>query len=458
MITTTNPATGEKIAEYPVMSEQDALSAIEATHSAFITWRQTDFSFRSERMRAVADILDQRKQELASLMMREMGKPHAQGVAEIEKCATACRYYAENAEGFLADEEIDLDGARGLVCYQPLGVVLAVMPWNYPFWQVFRFAAPTLMAGNAALLRHASSVSGCALEIERLFLDAGFPRGLFTSLLVEKDTVAVLIADRNVRAVTLTGSTGAGRTIAAEAGKNLKKTVLELGGSDPYLILEDCELELDKVVKCCAEARLQNAGQSCIAAKRFIVVDGVYERFLKLLEKEFADTLWGDPAEPQNDMGPMASEKLRDDLHDQVCRSVKAGARCVIGGEIPDKAGAWYPPTILADVSRGMTAYDEELFGPVAIVIRARDLEEAVCIANSSDFGLGGGVFTSNEGEGKRIARELIDSGSVAVNGYVKSDPRMPFGGVKDSGYGRELSSFGIREFVNVKALTIGTL
>ena len=453
VIKTVNPANGEVVANYKEMSRQDAAIIVDMAHKAYQQWRTSDFNTRADSMNKAAELLKRDKEMLAALMTMEMGKPSKQGLAEIEKCAWVCEYYAENAREFLQDETVTTDARESFITYQPIGVVLAVMPWNFPFWQVFRFAAPALMAGNGAVLKHARSVCGCALEIEKIFVAAGFPENLFRTLLIDNDKVASVIEHRHVRAVTLTGSTAAGRSVAAQAGKNLKKTVLELGGSDPYIILPDADLPT--AAKACATSRLINGGQSCIAAKRFIVVEQVYDEFLECFKAELAAKKMGDPNNDDSDLGPQASVELRDKLHEQVKKSIAKGANCLLGGEIPDQSGAWYPPTLLADVVAGMPAYTEELFGPVAVVIKARDLDHAIDIANSSDFGLGGALFTRDIETGRRIAREQIDSGAVTVNGFVKSDPRLPFGGVKDSGYGRELSYFGIREFVNIKAVSI---
>jgi succinate-semialdehyde dehydrogenase/glutarate-semialdehyde dehydrogenase len=386
-------------------------------------------------------------------MALEMGKPLAQGRAEAEKCAWVCDFFAEQAEAFLAPRSIPTDASKSLVVFQPLGVVLAVMPWNFPFWQVFRFVAPALMAGNAGLLKHASNVSGCALAIEEILHAAGFPKELFRTLLVGSPRVAALIEAPQVKAVTLTGSTPAGRSVAAKAGERLKKTVLELGGSDPYLILEDADLE--PAAETCVASRLINGGQSCIAAKRFIVVEPVRKRFEELFVARMRASRMGDPLEEGVDLGPQARRNLRDELHAQVRRSVERGARLVLGGTLPAGKGAYYPPTVLADVGKGMPAYDEELFGPVAALIAARDEADAVRIANDSPFGLGAAVFTRDLARGQRIAAEALEAGSCFVNSFVKSDPRLPFGGIKESGYGRELASFGIQEFVNIKTVYV---
>lgn len=448
-----NPATGEKIQDYTEISTQDAFSLIENAHTAFQSWRTESFETRARLMNNAAGVLRDKKETFAQLMTAEMGKPVKEARAEIDKCAWVCEYYAENAQKFLSDEQIKTDADESFITYQPIGVVLAVMPWNFPFWQVFRFAAPALMSGNTAVLKHASNVLGCALAIEQIFKDAGFPEGCFRTLLVSSKNMEAIIAHDKIRAVTLTGSEAAGRAVATTAGKHLKKTVLELGGSDPYIILEDADIE--HAAKTCAKARLLNSGQSCIAAKRFIAVDAVHDEFLRLLHKEMEAAKMGNPADENTDVGPQASMKLRDDLHDQVQRSIKKGAACILGGEIPSETGAFYPPTILADVGPGMPAFDEELFGPVAAVIRARDEDDAIALANNSDFGLGGAVFTQNIERGKTIARERIDTGACFVNSNTASDPRLPFGGVKNSGYGRELSHFGIREFVNIKTVSI---
>jgi succinate-semialdehyde dehydrogenase/glutarate-semialdehyde dehydrogenase len=389
-------------------------------------------------------------------MAREMGKPIDQGRSEIEKCAWVCDYYADEAAEHLAPVPVDTpdSGAETYIAYEPIGVVLAVMPWNFPFWQVFRFAAPNLMAGNAGLLKHASNVPGCALAIEEVFRHAGFPEGLFRSLLIGHDVAEKVIEHPLVRAVTLTGSVKAGKSIAAKAGSLVKKTVLELGGSDAYLVLEDADL--DATVEACVTSRLVNSGQSCIAAKRFIVVRPLKEEFERRMVERMRAARTGDPMDEDTDVGPQAREDLRDDLHDQVTRSVAAGARCLLGGAVPDGPGAFYPPTVLTDVAPGMPAYEEELFGPVASIIEAEDEADGIRIANDTVFGLGAAVFTRDRERGQRIAREELDAGACFVNAFVRSDPRLPFGGVKESGYGRELSPLGIREFMNAKTVWVG--
>ncbi len=448
-----NPATGRIIHTYDGMSDSEAANVVEATYQAFLSWRETTCDSRAALMRKAACILTNNKEKYARLITEEMGKVYHQSCAEIEKCAWVCEYYAQHAQTFLADEYVDTDAAHSFITYQPIGMVLAVMPWNFPFWQVFRFAAPCLMAGNTGLLKHAGNVSGCALAIEEVFREAGFPQHIFRTLLITSDQVGAVIEHTHVRAVTLTGSTQAGKSVAAKAGACLKKTVLELGGSDAYLILDDADIGL--AARACAESRLQNAGQSCIAAKRFIVTDNAYEAFLRAFGNEMQAHAMGGSMDTNTDLGPMASEELRDQLHMQVMQSVEQGAHCQLGGYIPEGTGAFYPPTILTDVAHGMPAYEQELFGPVAAIIRVRYEDEAIAVANNSAFGLGGAIFTQDTKRGLRIARECIDAGVCAVNAYVKSDPRLPFGGVKESGYGRELERFGIREFVNIKSVSV---
>jgi succinate-semialdehyde dehydrogenase/glutarate-semialdehyde dehydrogenase len=404
-------------------------------------------------MRKVAEILRAEANELARLMAREMGKPVRDGIGEAQKCALTCDFYAENAARFLAREPIKTEARNSFVTFNPLGVVLAVMPWNFPFWQVFRFAAPGLMAGNGAVLKHASNVPGCALAIEDIFLRAGFPRNLFRTLLIGSGRVGSVIEHPLIRAATLTGSGAAGRAIARQAGGLLKKTVLELGGSDPYLVLEDADLDLAATVS--TKGRLINSGQSCIAAKRFIVVDAVRHDFEDRFVKQMAAARVGDPFKEDTQVGPLARRDLRDTLHRQVEASIAKGARCLLGGVIPEGRGAYYPPSVLTDVRAGMPAYEEELFGPVAAIIPVKNEDEAIATANDSSFGLGAAVITRDTSRGERIAAELIESGCVFVNDAVRSDPRLPFGGIKESGYGRELSGYGIKEFVNIKTVWV---
>jgi succinate-semialdehyde dehydrogenase/glutarate-semialdehyde dehydrogenase len=448
-----NPTTNDLIRTYEEHSDQEVQHALEVAHATSAAWRRARCAQRAVHLKAAAAILRRRKEEEARLMALEMGKPFAQGVAEVEKCAWVCEYYADHAEKFLADEPIATDASKSFVTFQPLGVLLAIMPWNFPFWQVFRAAAPALMAGNAVVLKHASNVTGCALEIERLLHEAGVPPGLFATLRLSSSRVRSLIEHPLVNAVTITGSTAAGKAVAAQAGAALKKTVLELGGSDPYVVLEDARL--DEAVATCVAARLINSGQSCIAAKRFIVVASLKQRFEEMFVERMNAQKLGDPLDPEVTVGPLARHDLRDELHRQVTRSIEKGARLLCGGTIPDRRGAFYPPTVLTDVQKGMPAYDEELFGPVAAIISARDEAEAIRIANDSVFGLGAAVFTSDVKKGERIAAEELEAGSCFVNAFVKSDPRLPFGGIKQSGYGRELAAFGIREFVNIKTVWV---
>ena len=397
-----------------------------------------------------AGILEAEKRELGAVMTLEMGKPIAAAIAEAEKCASACRYYAANAERFLADTPVETGGGKSWVAFQPLGVVLAIMPWNFPFWQVFRFAAPALMAGNVGLLKHSSNVPQCALSIEDVFRRAGFVEGVFQTLLVGSEAVEKIIGDPRVAAVTLTGSEGAGRSVAAAAGKHLKKCVVELGGSDPFIVMPSADLEV--AVSTAVTARMINNGQSCIAAKRFIVHDGVYEAFLKQFVARVSSIRVGDPMDERTQLGPLATSNIRDELEEQVRASVSAGARILTGGSRPEREGYFYAPTVLVDIARESPAAQEELFGPVASVFRARDLDDAIAIANGTRFGLGASAWTRDRNEERRFIEE-IESGLLFINGMVASDPRLPFGGVKSSGFGRELGEFGIREFVNIKTV-----
>lgn len=450
-----NPATGVLVKSYETLTKEAILQKIESTQEAFLSWKTTTFEERAQLMKRTAVILREHKEKYAQLMTLEMGKPILGARAEVEKCAWVCEYYAENAADFLKDEIIPTEASKSYVHHEPLGVILAVMPWNFPFWQVFRFAAPALMAGNAGLLKHAANVSGCSLAIEAIFEAAGFPKGLLTSLLVDHTAVAAILDHQQVKAATLTGSERAGVAVATAAGQRIKKTVLELGGSDPYLILEDADLEA--AANSCARSRLINSGQSCIAAKRIIVVEAIYDQFLALFQAAMAQAKMGDPREETTQIGPQARFDLRDGLHQQVQDSLAKGANCILGGTIPaDMPGAYYPATILVDVQPGMPAYEEELFGPVAAVIQAKDEAQAIQIANDSAFGLGAAVFTADLAKGERIASQLLHAGCCFVNSFVKSDPRLPFGGIGRSGYGRELSYHGIKEFVNIKTVWVG--
>ena len=448
-----NPVNGQIIKSYQTHTAQEVDDIINKTDQAWQRWKETAFSLRSKHLLAAAVILRSRKDELAKLMALEMGKPLAGGRAEIEKCADVCDYYAENGEEFLKDDWIKTEAQKSYVSFQPLGSILAIMPWNFPFWQVFRFLAPTLMAGNAGLLKHASNVFGCALEIEKIIHEAGFPENLFRTLLIPGDEVHQVIENPKVQAISLTGSTNAGKKVAAKAASVLKKSVLELGGSDAYLILADANLEL--AAESCVNSRLINSGQSCIAAKRFIVVKEIEAEFTELFKQKMAAKIMGDPFDEKSDIGPQARPDLRDELHKQVLQSIKMGAKCILGGEIPKSTYAFYPATILTEVKKGMPAYDEELFGPVAAIIRAKDEADAIAIANDSVFGLGAAVFTNDIKRGEKIASEHLNAGSCFVNAFVKSDVRLPFGGIKQSGFGRELGLYGIREFVNAKTVYI---
>ena len=448
-----NPATGEELQSYEEMTPAAVEDAITRAHETFLDWRRISFSERAILMRRAADVLRAGAPGYARLMAQEMGKPIKDGVSEIQKCALNCDFYAENAESFLAQEQIVADGVKSFVTFNPLGVVLAIMPWNFPFWQVFRFAAPCLMAGNATVLKHASNVPACALAIEDVFRRAGFPEHLFRTLMIGSVRVDAVIENPLIRAVTLTGSGPAGRAVASKAGAMLKKSVLELGGSDPYLVLEDADIEL--AVEVSVKGRLTNSGQSCVAAKRFIVADKVRDEFERLFMQRMKAVKMGDPLSEDTELGPLARHDLRDILHRQVETSLARGARRLLGGSIPDGPGAYYPPTILTDVRKGMPAFDEETFGPVAAIIPVKNEAEAILAANDSELGLGGCVITRDLARGERIAAEMIDSGCVFVNEPVRSSPRLPFGGVKQSGFGRELSAYGTKEFVNIKTVCV---
>lgn len=449
---TLNPATGERLRTFDTISDARLESALAATASATPDWQSRPLDARCDLLTRAASVLRKRRDELAGLITLEMGKPIREARAEIEKCALGCDYYAANAAGFLADEVIATDASRSLVAWQPLGAVLAVMPWNFPFWQVFRFAAPALAAGNTGLLKHASNVPQCALAIEDVLREAGTPDGVFTNLLLESSRIAGVIEDPRVHAVTLTGSEPAGRKVASVAGAQVKKCVLELGGSDAFIVLDNADL--DVAVEGAVQSRFLNTGQSCIAAKRFIVMPGIADAFVEGFRDAVEQLVVGDPGDEDTQLGPLARADLRDQLHRQVEASLAAGAVAVTGCEPLPGAGAFYRPSILDDVRPGMPAWDEEIFGPVASVIRVDDEADAVRVANTTDFGLGGSVWTTDSARGEALARQL-QCGSAFVNGLVKSDPRLPFGGVKNSGFGRELSMLGMREFLNAKTIWI---
>ena len=448
-----NPANNKKINSYEEISKDSINQIIDSSFNTFLEWRNKSFSYRAKKMRHLAELLKQKKELLGLLMTKEMGKPIKQSIAEAEKCAWVCEYYADNAEKFLSQKEIPTGSTKSFISFQPIGIVLAIMPWNFPFWQVFRFASPALMAGNVGILKHASNVQGCAIEIEKLFLEAGFPKFAFSNLVIGSKKVSNVIKNSKISAVTLTGSTPAGKSVASLAGSLLKKTVLELGGYDPYVILEDADL--DNAVKSCIAGRMLNAGQSCIAAKRFIVVQSCLKEFIDKVHNEIKKMKMGDPINPDINIGPMVNNIARDELHQQVLISIEKGAKLLFGGKIPQLDGAFYPPTLLVDVEPGMPAFDDELFGPVAVVISAKDQSHAIELANKTNFGLGAAIFTRDLDIGENIATKELEAGSCFVNDFVNSAPRLPFGGIKESGYGRELSEFGIQEFVNIKSVVV---
>lgn len=448
-----NPFSGEIIQNYQEYSSSEVKQIINQVNDTFQQWKHTSMDYRANLMRNLQAKLLVKKDDLAAIMVAEMGKVEHEALGEINKCALACRYYADHAETFLKNEFIQTEASESYISYQPIGTILAVMPWNFPFWQVFRFLAPALMAGNTGVLKHAANVSGCALAIEQLVREAGFPENVFRTLLIGSSGVKEIIENPLIKAVTLTGSTPAGKAVASAAGHALKKSVLELGGSDPYIILEDAAVE--NAARLCVTSRLLNAGQSCIGAKRFIVADQIYDAFTAEFVRLMGEATFGDPRNPQTTIGPLARKDLRHELHLQVEKSREMGAKVLLGGYIPNGEAALYPPTVLANVVPGMPAYHEELFGPVAVLFRVNTEEEAIQIANDTVFGLGAGIFTAHIEKGKQLAEKGLDAGCVFVNDFVKSDPRLPFGGVKESGYGRELSSVGIREFVNIKTIVV---
>lgn len=452
--TAVNPATGDTLWTLPSATPDGVDRAVSASVAAFRSWRSSTFEERARALESAAALLRERAEALARTAAVEMGKPVSQGLSEVEKCAGMLQFYAREGESFLQPHPAEVDGARAYWSYEPLGPVLAIMPWNFPFWQVFRAAAPAIMAGNTVILKHAPSVPECALACEQIFCDAGLPDGVFQNLFAEVDDVARMIGIRGVAGVTFTGSVAAGRSVAELAGRHLKPSVLELGGSDPYIILGDADVE--RAAEAVLAARRLNAGQSCIAPKRLIAVDGVHDAFVEELRARVAGVELGDPLDPATAMGPLARQDLRNTLHGQVQRSVEMGAELILGGQVPERSGAWYPPTLLTGVNPEMPAFREELFGPAWVVIRARDEEDAIALANDTDFGLGAAVFTRDSQRGEAIARHQVEAGSCFVNDFVRSHPALPFGGIRDSGYGRELSPMGILAFTNVKTVWVG--
>ncbi len=453
IIRTINPTTEAVLSEYRTLSQSQVSALIDAGHLSFTAWRKTAFSQRAQLMLRVAKLLRQKKEKFAVLIASEMGKPVGAGKAEIEKCAWVCEHYAENAESYLQPRIIQTEMKKTLVCYQPLGIVLAIMPWNFPFWQVFRFAVPTLMAGNAVILKHAPISTGTGNVIADLFLEAGFPEHLFQHFIIDNEMAANVISHDKIVAITLTGSGRAGAVVAANAGQHLKKAVLELGGNDPYIILEDADVDL--AANCIVTSRLNNCGQVCIAAKRIIVVGSIYDELVNKIKQLMANYQMADPLDEKTNLGPMARSDLRETLHQQVLESVNAGAKLVLGGVIPKRRGFYYPPTLLINIRKGMPAFEQELFGPVIAIIQVSTEEEAVQLANQSQYGLAAAVFTRDLARGEHLARHEIEAGTCFVNALVASDPRVPFGGIKRSGFGRELSREGILEFVNTKTVAI---
>ncbi len=453
VIKSINPTTGKQIGEYIADTPEKVEKALKLAQKTAAHWRQLSLKERGTVLKKIASELRKQKQKLAELATAEMGKPIKQSMEEVEKCAKTFDFYAKEGPRFLADQIVETDAKKSYISFQPLGVVFAIMPWNFPYWQVFRAMGPALMAGNTMLLKHASNVSGCATMIEKIIKNAGAPKGLFQTLLLSSDKVAAVIENSAISAITFTGSTAAGSKVASVAAAHIKKQVLELGGSDAYIVLDDADMEL--AVKVSVDGRLVNSGQSCVAAKRFVVVKTVRKVFEQRMVELMKAATFGDPMDQKNKIGPMARIDLRDQLHEQVQKSIDKGAKLLCGGYIPEGEGAFYPPTVLTNVKKGMPAYDEELFGPVASIIEAKDEQDAVRLANDSIYGLGAGIFSKNTKKAEYIAATQLQAGNCFVNSFVHSDPRLPFGGVKQSGYGRELSEFGIREFTNVKTVFI---
>ena len=447
-----NPKNNHLINSWDIYNTKDVYKIVEESNKAYLKWKNTDLSFRLNCLDEIANILRENSKEFGTIMADEMGKPLSQGISEIEKCAWLCDYYRENAKNFLNPKNIETGNYKSLITFQPIGLVLGVMPWNFPFWQVFRFAIPSLTVGNGAVLKHASNVQGCANAIEKCFLDAGFFKNIFRNLQIPGSHVETVIENKYISAITLTGSTPAGKSVAKKAGDCLKKTVLELGGSDPYVIFDDADIE--NAVDACIAGRILNTGQSCIAAKRLIVTKVNANEFTEKLKNKLSLKIMGDPLDDV-DIGPMVSLAARDEVHDQVQRSISVGATLNLGGEIPEGEGSFYPVTMLSNVSPGMPAFDEEIFGPVFTVIVAEDEDNAIELANKSEFGLGSAIFTKDLEKGEKIAKTELQSGACFVNDFVKSDPRLPFGGIKMSGYGRELSYYGMLEFANIKTIVV---
>ena len=452
-INTYNPATGAKIDHYHLMSAEDAEQAVTRSQEAYLNWRRTSFETRADLLNNLADLMEERIDDLASLMTREMGKVTAQGKQEVQLCAQICRYTAEHGASMLEDEHRIFEGGRAIITYQPIGVILGIQPWNFPLYQVIRYSVSNIMAGNTTVLKHAQNVFGMAQAIQQMYEDAGFPKNVYQSLLIDGSTASDLIKHKYVRGVTFTGSDEVGKQVAKEAASLSKKTVMELGSNDAFVVLEDADI--DNAVEMCIQGRVINNGETCVAAKRFVVVDSVYDEFRDKFVAKCKKLKVGDPTDENTDLGPMAREDLRDELHEQVKKSLDAGASLTLGGVIPDSDGYFYPVTVLEDVSSGMPAYDDELFGPVASLIRARDDKQAMEVANDSRYGLGGGIFSTDTDKAVELAKDEFDTGMVNINGYSLAQPNLPFGGVKDSGYGREHGGYGMREFVNIKTIMV---
>ena len=453
-ITTINPTTGEEISNYNYMSNDEVNKIVDASHNAFLEWRTVSHEERGRIIKSIGDKLMEYKEELSRLMTEERGKLYGQSQQEVDLCKAICDYTAENGVAALADDERDIESMKkGIVTYQPIGVIYGMQPWNFPAYQVFRYAIANLMAGNSVLLKHAANVTGSGLLIEKIFHESELPNDLFRTILIDHDQSEKLIENDKVRGVTLTGSDAAGRIVGQQAAKAIKKSVLELGSNDAFIVLEDADIET--AVETCTQARLVNNGETCVAAKRFIVVDSVYDEFRKRIVEKFEGTKSGDPMDDSSDIGPLARADLRDQLHEQVEQSVAKGATIAVGGKVPEGKGSFYPATILENVEKGQPAYDDELFGPVASLIRAKDDDDAMRIANDSRYGLGGAIFSKDEEKAIRLASEQFDTGMVYINGYGLANPALPFGGVKNSGYGREHGGFGIKEFVNIKAVHV---